>query len=322
MKYSSLPNLIKKLQPIKVFFYKYKKKLFIGTFILAIILLILELISYITTYPKIIGMYDPEDTFVEEKGVTMRGIYFAWNKDISVITAELKKATERQRAFLVTIEPWPEPAGFRYKSNNDLLKAIIAGKYDQTTNDICDILSIAQVPVYIRWGHEMELENSRYPWSNASPELYIQAYKHFIDECRSKGNIFKFVWSPAGEKGLENYWPGEKYVDVVGLSLYSFDQYDQKYVGHQRSFKEVFLPKYDRLKNYRKPVLIAEMGVTGTDNYKLEWIGGMLNDLHNYSRLKGFVYLNAIDPQAIWEKGLDNPDWRLPKEAAQLLFFK
>ncbi|MEK7603808.1 MAG: glycosyl hydrolase [Patescibacteria group bacterium] len=324
MKYPPLPipNLKEKLQPVKDIFYKYKKYLFTNALVLAIIFLILGLISYLTTSPKVIGMYDPDDAFITEKGITMRSDYFAWNKDLSVIAIELKRATEQQRAFLVTIEPWPEPVGFRYESNNDLLKAIIEGEYDQTTNNICDILSTAQVPVYIRWGHEMELENSRYPWSHSTPELYIQAYRHFVDTCRTKGNLFKFVWSPAGEAGLENYWPGKKYVDVIGLSIYSFDQYDEKHIGHKRSFKEVFIPRYDRVKNYRKPVLIAEIGVTGTDNYKLEWIGWMMNDLHNYKRLIGFVYLNTMDPQAVWEEGLDNPDWRLPKRATQLLFPK
>ena len=310
--------IIKILQAVKY------KKVIISVLVLASILLIIKIIYDMTdtSAPKIIGMYDPDDTFVLEKGITMTADYFAWNKDLSVITTELQKATREQRSFLVTIEPWPEPVGFQYASNNDLLKAIIAGKYNQTTDNICNILSTSQVPVYIRWGHEMELENSRYPWSHGTPELYIQAYKHFIDRCRTKGNFFKFAWSPAGEAGLEKYWPGEKYVDVIGLSIYSFDRYDEKHIGHKRSFKEVFMPRYDRIKNYGKPVLIAEMGATGTDDYKLEWVGWMMNDLHNYKMLMGLVYFNAFDPQAVWEEGLDNPDWRLPKRVTQLLFPK
>ena len=320
MKYPSLPNLKEKLQPVKNIFYVYKKYFLTGTLILVIIILIFGLISYITTSPKIIGMYDPDDAFIAEKGITMTSDYFAWNKDLGVITTELKRATDQRRAFLVTIEPWPEPVGFSYESNDDLFKAIITGEYDRIAGAICSILSTSQVPVYIRWGHEMELENSRYPWSHGTPKLYIEAYRHFVDTCRTKGNLFKFVWSPAGERGLEKYWPGEKYVDVIGLSIYSFDQYDEKHIGHKRSFKEVFVPRYDRVKNYGKPILIAEMGATGTDDYKLEWIGWMMNDLHNYKRLIGLVYLNTLDPQAIWEEGLDNPDWRLPKRAVQLLF--
>lgn len=317
MEYSSIiSNIKEKLQTVRNIFYK-------KIFIVSVIIFILWLISYsyMTTYPKVIGMYDPDNVFIAEKSISITSNYFAWNKDTSVIAIELEKATEQQRTFLVTIEPWPEPVGFRYESNDELLEEVITGKYDQTINNICDILSKARKPIYIRWGHEMELTNSRYPWSNASPKLYIQAYKHFVDACRNKGkeNIFKFVWSPAGEYGLENYWPGKNYVDVIGLSLYSFDQYDQKYIGHQRSFKEAFVPKYTRVKNYRKPVLIAEMGVTGTDNYKLEWIGQMMKDIHNYKKLMGFVYLNTLDPQAIWEEGLDNPDWRLPERVIQLL---
>ena len=308
---------------LKHIFYKYKKKL-LSVLVFASIFLIIGIILNMTKthIREIIGMHDPDDTFIEEKSITMTADYFSWNKDLNIITGELQKAIQEQRSFLVTIEPWPEPIGFRYESNDDLLKAIITGRYDQTIHNICKILSTSQVPVYIRWGHEMELENSRYPWSHGTAELYIEAYRHFVNSCRTNGSLFNFVWSPAGEVGLENYWPGEKYVDVIGLSIYSFDQYDEKHIGHKRSFKEVFMPRYDRVKNYGKPVLIAEMGVTGSDDYKLEWMGWMMNDLKNYKRLIGFVYLNTIDPQAIWEEGLDNPDWRLPKKAAQVLLSK
>lgn len=290
----------KTLQTIKRYFLRYKKVFVCSLIVLGIFLAVSIIYGIIyTPTPKIIGMHDPDDVFASEKRIAMTSDYFAWNKDLSVISAELKKAVEQQRSFLVTIEPWPEPVGFKYESNDGLLRAIITGEYDQKAKDICEILSMSQVPVYIRWGHEMELENSRYPWSHADPGLYIQAYRHFVDVCRTKGDLFKFVWSPAGEQGLEKYWPGEKYVDLIGLSIYSFDQYDEKHIGHKRSFKEVFMPRYDRVKKYGKPVLVAEMGATGTDDYKLEWIGWMMKDLHNYKLLIGLVYLNTLDPQAV-----------------------
>jgi endoglucanase len=267
---------------------------------------------------KQIGMYDPEGLFSNEKDITITADYFAWNKNLNRITAELDKVNKDQKTFLITIEPWPKPEGYKYESNDDLLKAIIDKKYDGEINNICSTLASSTVPIYIRWGHEMELSNSRYPWSSGNPDLYIGAYQHFVDTCRVKDASFKFVWSPAGEAGLEKYWPGDKYVDIIGLSIYSFDEYDMRHVGHKRSFKEVFEARYNRVKIYNKPILIAEMGVTGSDAYKMEWLGAMFKEMNDYKKLIGFVYLNTIDPQAQWEDGLSNPDWRLPKQITSL----
>lgn len=273
-----------------------------------------------TKKPLVIGFHDPEGTFLNEKRITLTSDYFAWNKDLTVISDELKTAEASNRSFLVTLEPWPKPLGFKYDSNDQLLQAIVAGEYDETIQGICMILAPSKVPVYIRWGHEMELENSRYPWSHATPELYINAYRHFVTTCKKYSHTFKYVWSPAGEQGLEKYWPGAAYVNIIGLSIYSFDEYDLKRVGHKRSFREVFFSRYNRVKVYGKPVLIAEMGATGTDSYKMEWIGWMMKDIPNYKQLMGVVYLNTQDPQAIWEPGLSNPDWRLPLRVTSLLF--
>ncbi len=276
--------------------------------------------KYIFDKPKIIGFHDPENYFTDENKITITSSYFAWNKDKNLVVSMLDDVISKHRTLLITLEPWPKPVGFRYKNNDALLEAIILGEYDDFSREICSILSKSDSLVYVRWGHEMELNNSRYPWTNGTPELYINAYRRFVDICREQGKKFRFVWSPAGEVGLEKYWPGDEYVDIIGLSIYSFDQYDEKYVGHKRSFKEIFQPRYDRVKNYKKPVLISEMGVTGTDDYKLEWLGWMMKDLKNYKKLLGFIYLNTQDPQAIWEQGLGNPDWRLPMRATKILF--
>jgi endoglucanase len=265
------------------------------------------------------GVHDPDDIFAEVPDITLSADYFAWNKDLNVIKTELQKSEESNRSFLVTVEPWPKPIGFRHKTNDDLLRAIISGTYDQTTKEICQILSESQSPVYIRWGHEMELGNSRYPWTNGTPELYILAYKQFVTICRTQSDSLKYVWSPAGEIGLEKYWPGETYVDYIGVSVYSFDEYELKYFNQRRSFKDVFDPIYQRVKIYNKPILISEMGVTGTDEYKINWLQKMRNETHLYKNLAGFVYLNTQDPQAVWEQGLSNPDWRLPVSSSKLL---
>ena len=69
-----------------------------------------------------------------------------------------------------------------------------------------------------------------------------------------------YVWSPVGSPGLHQYWPGPDYADYVGLSVYGFPQWDVRHYGRPRSFAEIFSEKYELVKGFGKPVLIAELG--------------------------------------------------------------
>ena len=62
--------------------------------------------------------------------------------------------------MMVTVEPWPRPGEFRVT----LLQDVVAGRYDGEIDRFCGQVSRAGLGVFVRWGHEMELESGRYPW--------------------------------------------------------------------------------------------------------------------------------------------------------------
>jgi beta-mannanase len=43
-----------------------------------------------------------------------------------------------------------------------------------------------------------------------------------------------------------------------------FHEWDLAHYGKVRSFDEIFVEKYGRVAGFNKPVMIAELGVTGT----------------------------------------------------------
>jgi cellulose synthase (UDP-forming) len=158
----------------------------------------------------------------------------------------------------------------------------------------------------------MENVTGRYPWASKNAALYREAYRHFVTASRlSAGNI-GYVWSPVGDKGLERYWPGEQYVDYVGLSVFEFPAFDQAYY-HQatRSFHDQMTEKYARVAKYQMPIVISECGVTGSKEYQLSWLSGALQDLGNYPLLKALIYFNAKDTPGAWGKEYATPDWRI-----------
>lgn len=278
--------------------------------------LILLLFGAITAYvvlqlrdrPIIIGVYDPAGHFDDTSTVNAESIFIDWNANIDDFKQKLQNLSAKNRVPVVTIEPWPNSKDTPY---SDYLKNMSKGDYDAQIETICNATKQTTQELYIRWGHEMELKNSRYYWSNKDPSHFIESYNYFVQKCRSINDKAKFIWSPAGDVGLDKYWPDPKNVDFIGISVYSYKEWDIQNYQHQRSFKEIFREKYNRVKIYKKPIWIAELGVTGTSSYKETWLSEAKKTIANTRYMYGLIYFNSIDVEGVWGKNYETPVWNV-----------
>jgi len=162
------------------------------------------------------------------------------------------------------------------------------------------------MPVVIRWGHEMENFTGRYPWATRDAQAYIDAYQYFVSKCASRAPNAQYMWSPAGNKNLKDYWPGENYVDYIGITVYNYEAWEILFYGYSRSFKENFGERYARVGEYRKPIMIAEFGATGAG--RTQWITEALQEVNKYILVKSVLFFSAMDPVS-WGS-VPPPDWR------------
>lgn len=93
------------------------------------------------------------------------------------------------------------------------------GELDQTINIINNDLGF---PVVFRLFHEM---NGNWFWwgtkaTQHSTQLYIDFYRLTFNYIKNKTDLVLFSWSPNQELD-ESYYPGDDYVDVVGIDLYN-----------------------------------------------------------------------------------------------------
>jgi beta-mannanase len=164
--------------------------------------------------------------------------------------------------------------------------------------------------ILLRWGHEMDLAGL-YPWSANDPTLYRAAFRHVVDTFRAAGatNV-RWVWSPAGEPGAAEYYPGDDAVDYVGLTVLGDPEWERDF-GHAspRSMSELLRPRYAEIAAFDKPVLIAELGVSGDDHDRQAWLAAGLASLGEFDRVRGVVYFN--DRNAPNNHRPTEPDWRL-----------
>ncbi|MGK6324284.1 glycosyl hydrolase [Sphingomonas sp. DT-51] len=85
--------------------------------------------------------------------------------------------------------------------------------------------------IYVRLGWEMN-GNGWFPWSaNGHEKAYVGAFQQFVDTARSVSDKFVFEWTPnIGSQGMDvaSVYPGDQYVDVIGLDFYYNTQWDPK----------------------------------------------------------------------------------------------
>jgi len=203
-----------------------------------------------------------------------------------------------------------------YKGFNDVL----AGKYDNYIDRFAENAKALDGEVLIRFLHEFN--GNWYVWSgnkngkaDGGPEKVIEVWRYVVDRFNVKGakNV-KWLWVPHGpstDRSMEawnsvsNYWPGDEYVDWIGLDGYNFYPQDP-WGGNRplRDFDNCFRALYDSCSVLGdQPMMIAEFG-TGefqSESFdKAQWITDAFDKIKtDYPRIRIFTWFN-INKELDW----------------------
>ena len=162
--------------------------------------------------------------------------------------------------------------------------------------------AFSDVPVLLRFGAEFNL------WAEPGDgQAYVQAFRFVSDYFKQRNDTVAMVWSPNQESAwhvqMDDFYPGDAYVDWVGISAYSNRYFQGK--GETEHYLEVVfksgdnadpvLAVQDIIRKYgdRKPILIAESGFSRYSYPQKE-------DTSQWalSRMKEFyAYLPMVYPQ-------------------------
>jgi endoglucanase len=262
--------------------------------------------------PLPFGAYDPAGDFSTDPALTIEHVFLPW-EDVSLdsLYQADKYALERKRALMITIEPWTWTRDER-NTADFLLNGITQGYYDSNMRGICQVIGTLQSPVSVRWGHEMETTDGQFIWSAWKPENYIASFRRMIDICRKEAPKINVIWSPLGLENAKDYYPGDSYVDLVGISVFGYEAWEKAIIGHARTFTELLTERYNNVKGFGKPVVVAELGYTGTAEYVASWESEVRAARPDMPLLVGAVYFDQPEVYP-WPNGFPLPDWRLDK---------
>lgn len=165
---------------------------------------------------------------------------------------------------------------------NYTMQRIIDGDFDEDIIQWAKDAEAINIPLLVEFGTEMN--GDWFPWNGKyngggitteygdseipdGPERFVDAYKHIIDICnrQNANNITWFFHVDAyGEpekqwNDFENYYPGDNYIDWIGVSVYGPQEVNEDY----QEFSEIMDDVYSSLTNLSsKPLAILEIAIT------------------------------------------------------------
>ena len=227
------------------------------------------------------------------------------------------------------------------------LARIVNGDFDAYLLRYAGAVIKTGLPVAIRFDHEMN--GNWFPWSagmpanaggTGQPNLYVQAWRHVwnvFDSVGANDDVI-WVWAPSRvdsivphstkpglkyETGLAEDYPGDQYVDWVGMSAYQYKPSDGW--RFETTFRNTLTALHQLC---AKRIFVAETGATeavGSVDYateKAKWINETLSGLAAEPDVVGFSWFNnTVNDVHTVDGQLIQTDWQFSSSPAALQAF-
>ena len=243
---------------------------------------------------------------------------FSNGRTIDEFIGEAQRQGENR--LLVTWEPWRPVATSlgveaQFRPQLGYRNADIAnGWQDEYLAHFARSLARFHGLVYVRYAHEMN--GFWYPWSHDA-RSYRHAWRHVVRVVRQAGaDNVRFVWSvnpslfvPERKwlDRLRRYWPGRRYVDVIGSTMINFG-------GSKDYSVQRFAPRLRALHTlYRRPMMITEANTVY--NRRVLWLSQFRQMLRGMPWIKAVAWSQLPSRGKAHLAGVGNLDWDIQRDS-------
>ena len=185
------------------------------------------------------------------------------------------------------------------------MQRLQAGMYDEQLRDWATALRDWGSLVHLRFGHEFN--GHGYPWnvsSGISPAAYVEVWRHLHDLFAEEGSTnVRWIWSsaagPALREPLAQWYPGDGYVDVIGVDGYNW--------GTSQDWSSwvdpaaLFDASLEDIRSFAtaKPVLVTEVACAEAGGSKQNWVISLVDYLSGQPEVTGFIWFDH-DKETDW----------------------
>ncbi len=212
---------------------------------------------------------------------------------------ELKNAYAEKRIVELTLQTmW-----FK-RDNNSTIYQILNGDYDVYFKNYALKAKEFGHPILFRFNNEMNAEWCSYSsyFTSKDPELFKAMWRHIYSIFQENGadNVL-WIWNPTDVSyptfkwnSALNYFPGNEYVDIVGLTGYNTGTY---YQGENwRTFSQIYDPLYtEYCLAFDYPFMITEFASSSVGGNKELWIADMFKQIERFKKIKVAIWFNGVD---------------------------
>jgi mannan endo-1,4-beta-mannosidase len=238
------------------------------------------------------------DEWIDAVGVTpdVMDLYVAWDAFEAFPEDLADELADRGVTLKLTWEPWVAEGGVDQPTYQ--LAAIAGGEHDAYLERWAGQIADLDQEVIIRLMHEMN--GNWYPWGpgvngNQSDD-FVAAWQHIhtiFDEEGATNVVWE--WAPNqlydGSAALEPLYPGDAYVDRIGISAYNWG--DEAAAYHRwREAEELFQPTVAEIRTFTdRPIGIAETASSSVGGDKAAW----LESLFTYALDNDYAFLTYFN---------------------------
>lgn len=237
------------------------------------------------------------------------------------MTADTSSDFQPLGSYLTYVESFKQ-ADLYYPTNAMVQKDSVVTMVGWTVNSLDSVnyngirklmkkLSTYKKPMFIRFANEMNVSAL-----GLDPDKYIEVFRKAADIVHEYPN-FAVVWSPndigALDRPFQYYYPGDEYVDWVGVScyLYKYFQYNPDTTKNDATFfmsgeyawtTNKLKPIIEFMEEYHinKPLMISEGGVARSNSRGTDYTGWheprlrhmLWNTMMKYPQVKMINYFN------------------------------
>ncbi len=192
------------------------------------------------------------------------------------------------------------------KGGGNILYEILQGMWDDVLDVYVQKIQDFGHPVMIRLMNEMNGNWCVYSgvFSSNDPQIYKEAYRYIYHRFEEAGvdNVL-WIWNPSDVSyptvdwnHTLMYYPGDEYVDIVGLTAFNTGTYYASVGETWRDFTTLYQDLYTQYCDwFEHPLMLTGFACAEMGGDKRAWTEDMFQKIGDYDRAKVLVWWDSVD---------------------------